>query len=392
VVLDPNGIAICTADNMQWAPGVASLDGDWFVAWDDSRGQVRGSRVTSAGIVSNPDGLVLSQNFSGSAIRVAANASGYLAAWNDSRNYQTTQYDIFGRRATAAGQVVGGSEFLLCNAPGMQTSPALAAAGDQFLAVWIDDRAGWTNRKIFAARIGDIGVLDSNGFQIGSGPASEGWNAVSVGALNGQYLAAWARGFNADFGQKDIVAVRVTADGSVLDRTAFLVSTVGPQIMDLDNDGVSDDRDRCLGTAPGAVVNVNGCSLAQLCPCDASWRNHGEYVHCVIQHAWEFFRAGLITPDQRRETIRAAVQSYCGRRPDRREPICIHLFPLTRAECQRDGVQFVLSGDATGPCALECSEDLVNWRTVEPVAITGWEITCPLEPGTKARFYRVRRQ
>ena len=391
-VLDPNGIAICTAENMQWAPGVGSLDGDWFVAWDDSRGQVRGSRVTGAGIVNNPDGLVLSQNFSGSAIRVAGNASGYLTAWNDSRNYQTTQYDIFARRATAAGQIVGGSEFLLCNAPGMQTSPALAAGNDQFLAVWIDDRDGWTDRKIFATRIGDNGVLDSNGFQIGSGPASEGWNAVSVGALNGQYLAAWARGFNSDFGQKDIVAVRVTPEGTVLDSTAFLVSTVGPQIVDSDYDGVPDDHDGCLGTVVGEVVNANGCSLAQLCPCDGPWRTHGEYVNCVIQHSWEFFRAGLITADRRREAIHDAVQSNCGRRPDRREAICMHLFPLTREECQHHGVQFVLSGDATGPCVLECSEDLVNWRTVEPVAITGWEVTCPMDTGAKARFYRVRHQ
>jgi len=159
---------------------------------------------------------------------------------------------------------------------------------------------------------------------------------------------------------------------------------------DTDQDGVADDRDRCLETTFGAVVNANGCTLSQLCPCDAPWRTHGEYVNCVVRHSWEFFRGGLITADQRREAIHDAVQSDCGRRPDRFEPICMHLFPLTREECDSEGVQFVLSGDATGPCVLECSEDLVNWRAVEPVAITGWAVTCPTEAGTRARFYRVR--
>ena len=159
---------------------------------------------------------------------------------------------------------------------------------------------------------------------------------------------------------------------------------------DSDGDGVPNGNDQCPGTAPGAVVNTNGCSVPQLCPCDGEWRNHAEYVRCVITHAWEFFRAGLISSDSRREMIRAAVLSACGRRPDRREPAVMHLLPLTSEECRRSGVQLVISGDATGNCTLECSEDLVNWRSVEPVSVTGWEITCPMEPGTKARFYRVR--
>jgi len=32
-VLDPDGIVICTAPDMQWAPGVAAFGSDFFVAW-----------------------------------------------------------------------------------------------------------------------------------------------------------------------------------------------------------------------------------------------------------------------------------------------------------------------------------------------------------------------
>jgi hypothetical protein len=191
-----------------------------------------------------------------------------------------------------------------------------------------------------------------------------------------------------------ITSVQPTFDGGLAVATEFVrVIKLGPEstVCDADGDGVPDKRDECPDTG-GGPVNARGCSLAQLCPCEGSWRNHAEYVTCVIRHAWEFFRERLITADERRNVIRAAVDSSCGRRPDRREPLCVHLLPLTREECQRDGVQFVLSGDAYGSCVLECSSDLVNWAPVpnSSVAIDGWEISCPVESGVKARFYRLR--
>ena len=165
-----------------------------------------------------------------------------------------------------------------------------------------------------------------------------------------------------------------------------------PRAADSDGDSVPDHRDRCPNTASGSIVNAGGCSLAQLCPCDGPWRTHAEYVDCVIQHSWEFFRAGLITAEDRRRSIQRAVLAHCGRRPDRTEPVRVHLFPLTREECLRDGLQFVLSGEVWGSCIVECSSDLVNWSVVPniPAAIDGVEISCPLELGVSSRFYRAR--
>jgi hypothetical protein len=36
---------------------------------------------------------------------------------------------------------------------------------------------------------------------------------------------------------------------------------------DDDNDGVPDSNDACAGTLANEVVNENGCSIDQLCPC-----------------------------------------------------------------------------------------------------------------------------
>src|SRR5207244_5346800 len=38
----------------------------------------------------------------------------------------------------------------------------------------------------------------------------------------------------------------------------------GPIVTDADGDGVPDSSDLCPGTAPGATVDANGCSQAQV--------------------------------------------------------------------------------------------------------------------------------
>ena len=99
-----------------------------------------------------------------------------------------------------------------------------------------------------------------------------------------------------------------TAPGAVVDAHGC-----SAEQRDSDSDGVPDSRDECPNTPGGMVVNGHGCGLPQLCPCEGGWLNHGEYVTCVVGHAWEFYRAGLITAEQQREYIRAAAVSNCGR-------------------------------------------------------------------------------
>jgi hypothetical protein len=81
---------------------------------------------------------------------------------------------------------------------------------------------------------------------------------------------------------------------------------------DADGDGVDDGQDSCLGTALGAAVDPAGCSLAQLCPCDAAWKNHGKYVTCVVDAVDHFIAEGRVALDDKGAIVSTAAQSSCG--------------------------------------------------------------------------------
>ena len=82
--------------------------------------------------------------------------------------------------------------------------------------------------------------------------------------------------------------------------------------FDDDNDSVLDGDDKCQLTAIGSVVGGNGCSIADTCPCENSWRNHGAYVKCVAQTSNSFLSASLITSAQKDAIVEAGARSTCG--------------------------------------------------------------------------------
>jgi len=98
-----------------------------------------------------------------------------------------------------------------------------------------------------------------------------------------------------------------------IDIGAFEVQT----LPDSDGDGVPDMFDQCPNTAPGAVVDTNGCSIAQLVPCagpaaGGTWKNHGQYVAAIVHEATVFLQAGLITRRQWSHIVTQAAWSRCG--------------------------------------------------------------------------------
>ena len=94
----------------------------------------------------------------------------------------------------------------------------------------------------------------------------------------------------------------------------------GPLLpVDSDQDGVPDFLDCYPGTSPDEVVDASGGSIDQICPCDGLWKNHGEYVACVVATVAQFQRQRLITKAEAREIVQAAARSDCGKRRAPRE-------------------------------------------------------------------------
>ena len=87
----------------------------------------------------------------------------------------------------------------------------------------------------------------------------------------------------------------------------------GWMVKDEDGDELLDDVDLCPGTPSGEVVNDDGCSIAQLCPCADPWKNHGKYVSSVVKTAKSFMREGLISKKEKKRIISEAAKSDCGK-------------------------------------------------------------------------------
>jgi len=125
-----------------------------------------------------------------------------------------------------------------------------------------------------------------------------------------------------------VVGTRLSTDLSACGAatSSFLQKFVGgthPSLLrleqlvgddDTDDDGVDDGADDCPSTAPGEIVDQTGCSIANLCPCDNNWKNHGTYVSCVAHAAKDFVAAGLLAERQKGVIISTAGKSTCGRK------------------------------------------------------------------------------
>ena len=154
--LDPDGIAIATADGLEWTPEVASDGTNFLVVWTDgvqgNRGDVRAARVTPQGEVLDPGGFVLTgpEQYGGYRPHAAFDGQNYLVTYENC-------YCIRGIRVAPDGTILDPGGFAISNVPGNLRNGVWYGAGE-YLVTW------HRNAGVFGARVRPDGwVLDPNG-------------------------------------------------------------------------------------------------------------------------------------------------------------------------------------------------------------------------------------
>ncbi|NVB85250.1 MAG: hypothetical protein HOV81_43195 [Kofleriaceae bacterium] len=225
VVLDSSSLSLCGSVDRCGSPDVASNGSGYLVTWQDTRtstntlGNVFAARVTSAGVVQDPGGFVVTDTVADQRTpAVASNGSDYMVVWTERSD--TTDYDAYGSRVTAAGSVLDPGGFPISMAAGAQTAPRIASNGSSYLAVWEDGRSG-NSYDIYGARLTTTGaVSDPNGLPISTGVNNQMRPTV---ASNGtDFLVTW----ETDLGiERDVYASRVTGTGTVVDSAGIAIAT-----------------------------------------------------------------------------------------------------------------------------------------------------------------------
>lgn len=230
-VLDPAGIALCTATNLQWSPMLSACNGDFFVAWIDLRdyptvsGALFGTRVTGAGTVVHPNGLRLTPDSPAGYPALAANATGYLLAWGANRCAGAGCSEVLAVRLSPSGEPVLTNVLVLQSGSQAEPYPSAAATAGEFLVVWPDSPSGSNTARVLGTRVNASGIVAPQGFPIAPRAARQGENAPAVASAGGDYLVAWVGPQEGSTNATDVFATRVSGQGVVLDPNGLLVST-----------------------------------------------------------------------------------------------------------------------------------------------------------------------
>lgn len=274
-ILDPFGIAVCTAGTAQSTPTVAASGTTFLVAWQDARlggKDIFGARVSSVnGLVLDPLGFTISfdpaQNAKANP-SVAGGSAGFFAAWEDNRNSPVTGTQIFGARVSTAGTVLDPAGIGVSTNVANQFHPSVVCNSNSYFVAWEDDRNAATNKDIYGGRVGTNGiVLDPTGVPLCLVNSNQ---TTPVAAINhGTVLVAWHDLRN---GKKvhDIYGTLVNFTNNtvnVLDTNGIAISTNGasqnPAVCALTNEFLvawSDSRSNAISGTDiyGARVDTNG--------------------------------------------------------------------------------------------------------------------------------------
>jgi hypothetical protein len=170
------GMGLPMAPNAQIAPSAASNGTNYLIAWKDCRlnppnncspGNIYGTRISSAGKVLDPTGIVINGDSNGQTQpKVASNGSDFLVAWFDVTNAVggATWLNVACTWVRADGVVLDTNGIQVTSTNAFRDKLDIACNGTNYLAVWEHETIGSSDPDIYGARLSSTNTaLDFEG-------------------------------------------------------------------------------------------------------------------------------------------------------------------------------------------------------------------------------------
>ena len=271
VVLDPSGIAISTGESWQLYPEITYDGTNYIVAWHDMRGgyDLYSARVTPAGVVLDPSGIFM---FSTGLPWDVQWYLGVASSGTNSLVVSGTQngedgYNIYGARLSSIGTVLDSGGVIISTGANSQFYPDVAGGGTNFLVVWEGRRSPDDYSNIYGMLVNKEGKSLDTSILVSTAQGEQKYPKVAYNGEN--YLVVW-KNINPLIGDEEIFGARVTPNGSVLDYYGIIISgeitCMCPAVAAGDTNFLvvwADQRDDSYNNIYGARVTPSGTVLDQ---------------------------------------------------------------------------------------------------------------------------------
>jgi hypothetical protein len=209
-----------------WNPAIAWNGTSYLVAWANTGATtpthfvptIDTERLTQAGAFQSPEtnvGHALGWQDQPTA---ASNGGAFLVAWTDGA--PSTAQDVKGGRVAPDGTGLDASVIAISAAANAQSQPAAAWDGSNYVVAWRDTRSDAGD--VYGGRVSAGGsVLDGTGFVVDSFSSGEETPGVAAGAPG--TLVVWDDIRTGS--ERDVYAARVSPAAGVLDPTGMLLTT-----------------------------------------------------------------------------------------------------------------------------------------------------------------------